>query len=320
MYDVVIIGAGPAGIAAAIYAVRKTLKTLVLAKILGGQAAISGDIQNYLGYSLIQGPELAKKFREHLAEFKLGCTLIEGVEVTNLRKINNSSGGPHFFEVATIDGKKFQGKSVIIASGREPRLLGVPGEKEFLGKGVSTCATCDAPLFQDKTVAVVGGGNSAMEAIFSLLKIAKKIYIINFNPELRGDEVLKQQILSSPNVEHIPNVITHKILGDGKVTGIESVDTKTAETKRFDVDGVFVEIGYSAQGSTTFDKLTQKDDFGRIKVNSDLETGIGGLFAAGDVNNLWGEQIVIAAGEGAKAALKAGEYLAKLPKTNDHYE
>lgn len=310
LYDVVIIGAGPAGITAAIYAVRKNLSTLLVSKDLGGQAAISGDIENYLGYSLIQGPELAQKFRQHLSEFKDGLTFLEGVELVNLKKVDGT------FEVDTADGKTYQGKAVIIATGREPKLLGVPGEKEFLGRGVSTCAVCDAPLFRNKIVAVVGGGNSAMDAVYTLAKIAQKVYIININPELTGDEILRKQVLGASNVVHIGKAKTLKILGNGKVTGLEYQDLTTNETKQIQVDGVFIEIGYTP--STAFDKLTQKDQWGEIKVNEDLETGIPGLFAAGDVNNLWGEQIVIAAGEGSKAALKAADYLARSPKTNPH--
>lgn len=314
MYDVVIIGAGPAGISAAIYAVRKYLNTLVLTKILGGQAAISGDIENYLGYSLVTGPELAQKFRQHLEEFKEGCSLIEGIEVVNLKKDSEKN----LFEVVTSNGKTYFGRAVIIASGKEPRLLGVPGEREFLGRGVSTCATCDAPLFRGKNVAVVGGGNSAMDAAYTLIKIAQKIYIINTNLELKGDDILKKQVMEADNVDHIGNAKTTKILGNGKVSGLEYQDAKNGEVKQISVDGVFIEIGYSP--SVAFDKLTQKDQWNQIKVSDDLETGIGGLFAAGDVNNLWGEQIVIAAGEGAKAALKVAEYLARLPKTNPHQE
>lgn len=311
LYDVLIIGAGPAGISAAIYAVRKNLKTLVVTKDIGGQAAISGDIENYLGFTVITGPDLAQKFKQHVEEFE-ALELVEGTEVTSLEKKNDH------FVVTASDGKTYEARSVIIASGRQPKLLGIPGETEFLGKGVSTCATCDGPLYRDKDVAVVGGGNSAMDAVYSLIKIAQKIYILNITPELAGDEILKKQIMTASNVEHLGNVQTSKILGDSKVTAVEYLDKTTGETKNLAVDGVFIEIGYSP--ATAFDKLTQKDNFGQIIVNDELETGIPGLFAAGDVNSLWGEQIVIAAGEGAKAALKAAEYLARIPKTNPHYD
>lgn len=311
MYDVIIVGAGPAGISAAIYSVRKNLKTLVVTKDIGGQAAISGDIENYLGFTVITGPDLAQKFKQHVEEFE-ALELVEGTAVTKLEKKNNH------FAVTASNGKIYEVRSVIIASGRQPKLLGIPGETEFLGKGVSTCATCDGPLYRDKDVAVVGGGNSAMDAVYSLIKIAGKIYILNITPELAGDEILKKQVLASQNVDYIGNVQTSKILGDSKVTSVEYLDKTTGETKNLAVDGVFIEIGYSP--ATAFDKLTQKDNFGQIIVNDDLETGIPGLFAAGDVNNLWGEQIVIAAGEGAKAALKAAEYLARLAKTNPHYD
>lgn len=306
MYDLIIIGAGPAGLTAAIYAVRKKIKTLVISKDIGGQAAISGDIENYLGYAMITGPELAQKFRDHVKEFE-ELELLEGYEVTNLEKVDPN------FKITTNDGKTFESKAVIIASGKNPRLLGIPGEKEMLGRGVATCATCDAPLFAGKEVAVVGGGNSAMDAMFALTKVATKVYSINLNPELTGDEVLKKQVTEASNVEIIGNAATSAILNDGqKVTGIEIQDKTTQEKRQIPVQGVFIEIGQIP--SVQFDKLTTKDKWQEIVTDSNtMMTNVPGVFTAGDVNDIWGEQIIIAAGEGSKAALRAAEYLARLP-------
>lgn len=307
MYDLVIIGAGPAGLTAAIYVARKKINTLVISKDIGGQAAISGDIENYLGYTMITGPELAQRFREHVSEFE-ELELLEGYEVSNLEKVDS------IFKVTTSDGKTFEARAVLIASGRVPRLLGIPGEKEMLGRGVATCATCDAPLFRDKEVAVVGGGNSAMDAIATLIKFAKKIYSININPDLSGDEYLKKQVDESGVVEKIPNAQTVQILNDGtKVTGIQIADKNTGEKRQIGVGGVFIEIGQIP--SVQFDHLTEKDKWQEIITNPDtMMTNVPGVFTAGDVNDIWGEQIIIAAGEGSKAALRAAEYLAKLPK------
>lgn len=301
VYDLIIIGAGPAGLTAAIYAARKKVNTLVISKDVGGQAAISGGIDNYLGFSLVEGPDLARKFREHIEELKEDLTLLEGVEVLGLIKQDDN------FVVSVNDNRNFLSRTVIIASGRIPRMLGIPGEKEFLGKGVSTCATCDAPFAKGKTAAVIGGGNSAMDAALVLEKFAEKIYLVNINQELRGDGILKNKIASKEKIAVINSAQTTKILANSFVIGVEYIDKISNQTKSRQVEMVFIEIGYIP--STSFDKLTEKDQWGQIKVSGDLETSVKGVWAAGDVNNLWGEQIVIAAGEGSKAALKVAEYL-----------
>lgn len=306
LYDTIIIGGGPAGISASIYAVRKNLKVLLITKDIGGQAALSGDIENYLGFSLITGAELATKFREEVEKFKdNGISVLEGEEVIEL------SGTDPDFIVKTSSGKSFQGKTIIIASGRIPRMLGIPGEKEFLGKGVATCATCDAPLFKGKDVAVVGGGNSVLDASFSLMKVAKSVTVINNTNELKGDEILKKNVTSAPNVKILGNQDSLEILGEQFVTGLKIKDKVFGQEETLPVQGVFIEIGWIP--STNFDKLTEKNEKGEIKVSEFGETSVPGIWAAGDVNSLWGEQIVIAAGEGAKIALCVAEHIAKVP-------
>lgn len=306
IYDTIIIGAGPAGISAAIYAVRKNLKVLVLSKTIGGQAAISGDIENYLGFSMITGPDLAKKFREELAVFQnQGLWLKEGVEATDL------SGADPKFSVKISDGLEYFGKTVIIASGRIPKMLNIPGEKELLGKGVATCATCDSPFYKDKDVAIVGGGNSSLDAAFSLIKVARSVTIINITDSLRGDEILMKNVTTSDKVKILNSHEALEILGDQAVGGIKIKDKVSGQEQVLTVSGVFVEIGWTP--STSFDKLTNKNEIGEVEVDDYGATSVPGIYAAGDVNDNWGEQIVIAAGEGAKTALRVAEHLSKVP-------
>lgn len=315
IFDTIIIGGGAAGIAASIYTVRKNLKVLMLTKNIGGQAALSGDIENYPGFTMITGADLAKKFREDLMNFENrrglfsgennGLWIKEGVEVSEL------SGADPDFVVNTSDGSEYHGRTVIIASGRIPKMLEIPGEKEFYGKGVATCAVCDTPFYKDKDVAVVGGGNSALDAAFSLQKVARSVTIINITDSLAGDEILMKNVTSSPKVKILNNHEALEILGDQAVGGIKVKDKRTGVEQVMTVSGVFVEIGWTP--STFFDKLTNKNDRGEIEVDEYGATSVPGIYAAGDVNDVWGEQIVIAAGEGAKTALRVAEHLSKVP-------
>ena len=319
IFDTIIIGAGPAGITAAIYAVRKNLKVLVLTKNIGGQAALSGDIENYPGFSLITGADLAKQFRQELVNFESnGLWIKEGVEVIDL------SGADPDFIAKTSDEREYHGKTIIIASGRIPKMLNIPGEKEFFGKGVATCTTCDAPFYKDKDVAIVGGGNSALDAAYSLLKVARSVIIINNTDNLRGDEILMKNVISSSRVKVLNNHEALEILGDKAVGGIKITHPagggKNEKEEIIPVSGVFIEIGWTP--STGFDKLTDKNDNGEIEVDEYGTTSIPGIYAGGDVNDQWGEQIVIAAGEGSKTALRVAEHLSKVPhaKTSNIHE
>ncbi len=303
MYDVIIIGAGPAGMTAAIYTARKRLNTLVLGKEAGGQMVWSSDVENYTGFSVITGAELTLKFQEHLATLRDSLEVKIGSEVVSVEKNITS------FVVEDTAGNQYFSKAVIIASGRSPKHLGISGESEFFGHGVATCATCDAPLYKKKTVAVVGGGNSALDAALALSKVATLVYIIDINQSLVGDVVLKQKIENSPNVKILNNTKSTAILGDKVVTGLE-IEPFGKPREVLKVDGVFVEIGY--EPNHKFDELTEKNAKGEIKVDADLMTNVPGLFAAGDINDAWGEQIIIAAGEGAKAAMAVSDYLNKL--------
>src|SRR3989344_4981430 len=306
IFDTIIIGGGPAGITAAIYAVRKNLKVLLLTKDIGGQAALSGDIENYPGFSVITGENLAKQFRVELVNFEDdGLWVKEGVEVIDL------GGADPDFIVKTSDGNQYHSMTVIIASGRIPKMLNIKGEKELFGKGVATCATCDAPFYKDKDVAIVGGGNSAMDAAFALLKVARSVTIVNNIDSLRGDEILMKNVTTSANVKVLNNHEVLEILGETAVGGIKIRDKLTKGEQVLPVSVVFIEIGWTP--STNFDKLTDKNDKGEIEVDQYGATSVPGIYACGDVNDQPGEQIVIAAGEGAKTGLRVAEHLSKVP-------
>jgi NADH-dependent peroxiredoxin subunit F len=303
MYDCIIIGAGPAGMTAAIYTARKKLNTLVLAKEAGGQMVWSADVENYAGFSMITGAELTLKFQEHLASLKEDLEVKLGVEVVSLEKNITS------FVVEDKQGSQYFSKAVIIASGKVPRHLGIPGETKLFGKGVAVCATCDAPLYKQKNVVVVGGGNSALDAAVALSKVAQQVYIININKSLTGEEVVQDKLNKLPNVKVFNDAKITEILGEQNVTGVK-FEIFGQKPQQLAVSGVFIEIGY--EPSHSFDHLTEKNDHGEIKVDQNLQTNVSGLFAAGDINDAWGEQIIIAAGEGAKAAMAVSDYLTKL--------
>ncbi len=306
IFDTIIIGGGASGTSAAIYTVRKNLKVLMLTKDLGGQAALSGDVENYPGYSMISGEELARKFRAELLNFEgRGLWVKDGVEVTDI------SGQVPNFLVKTSKGEEFHSKTVIIASGRTPRMLGISGEKELLGRGVSTCATNNSPFFKDKDVAVVGGGNCALDAAFSLIKVARSVTIINITDSLKGDEVLLKNVTSSEKVKVLNDHEAVEVLGEASVGGIKVRSKLTQKEEVLPVSGVFIEIGWIP--SAPFDKLTEKNEKGEIKVDQFGASSLPGIFACGDINDQAGEQIVIAAGEGAKTGLKVAEYISKLP-------
>ena len=300
MYDLIIVGAGPAGITAAIYAARKKLNFLVMTKDIGGQAGISADIENYTGYQYIAGPDLVKKFKDHMDEFKMEVK--EGEEVVGVEKINGT------FRVKT-DTETYESKTLIIATGAKPRTLNVPGEGKFKNRGVTYCATCDAPLFANMDVAVIGGGNSALDATLQLIKIANRIYLININPSFRGDEVMIEKVEKSDKVITLYNTKTLEILGDKMVTGIRL--EKDGEQKILNVQGVFVEIGYVAN-SDLVANLVELNKRGEVVVDEHCKTNLPGIFSVGDVSSAPYKQIVVAAGDGAKAALSAYEYLSKL--------
>ena len=302
IYDLIIIGGGPAAITAGIYGARKKLKILVLAERPSWKLNSAPIIENYPGFNSISGPELLKRMREQLNYYKVG----EKEEKVDRVKIT----GEGVFEVGA--GKnKYLAKTVIVASGGGLKTLGVPGEKEFTGKGVSYCVTCDGPLFFGKNVAVIGGGNAGMETALELLNYANKIYILEITDRFWGDEANQEKLRKSRKAEFILNARTQEIKGEKFVKSLVFENKKTKKIKELSVDGVFVEIG-SAFRSDFVKDLVELNEFGEIIVDSKTgETKTPGLFAAGDVTDIPYKQIIIAAGEGAKAALSAYHYLFK---------
>ncbi|MGE5197842.1 MAG: NAD(P)/FAD-dependent oxidoreductase, partial [Deltaproteobacteria bacterium] len=298
MFDLIIIGAGPAGITASVYAARKKLKLLVISSDIGGQAALSGDVENYTGYQFITGPELSAKFEEHMRRFDI--QLKEGQRVEEVRKIGDK------IRVKTGKGV-YEARALIVASGKRSRELNVPGEKEFRNKGLSYCATCDGPVFADKAVAVIGGGNSALDAVLQLMRIASHVYIINITADLKGDPVMQENVNRAKNVTVLNNARVMAILGDKFVSAIKV--QKDGQESDIAVEGVFVEIGLIP--NSEFAVELEKNQLGEVKVNCYNETNVPGIFAAGDVTDVPEKQIIIAAGEGSKAALRAFTYLAK---------
>ena len=301
LYDLIIIGGGPAGITAGIYAARQKLNTLLITKSFGGQMLKkSGMIENYPGFEEISAFELIQKFEKQLKKQKID---IEMDEVTKVGKREK------FFFVNTKSKNKFKAKAMIIASGADPRPLEVPGEKEFLGRGVSYCVTCDGPLFEGKTVAVIGGGNSAFEAAIFLVKLARKIYILEYGENVRADAENQERVKKTGKVEIITNAQVMKIQGKQFVNSLIYEDRKTGKEKKLLVEGVFIEIGF--QPATSFVKdLVDFNERDEIVVEFETsQTKTPGLFAAGDCNVGKFKQIITACGEGAKASLAVYDYL-----------
>lgn len=298
IYDVVIVGGGPAGLAAAIYTSRRAMKTLIISKDVGGQAALTDNIENYPGFESIDGLELSQKFKDQALKF--GSEWKSG-EVSALDRAGE------FFIVETGDNTKIEAKTVILAFGLTPRNLEVPGEKELAGRGVSYCATCDGPFFKNKVVTVVGGGNSALDAAEFLSKICQQVYLLNRGNEFKGEQALLDKVQSAKNTQIIYQAVTTEIKGQHKVEALvyQTTDGKKQEIK---TDGVFVEIGYMAK-SGWLEGLIDLTDRHEIKISRDCETNVPGVFAAGDIADISYKQVVISAGEGAKAALQAYKYL-----------
>lgn len=304
MYDLMIIGGGPAGITAGIYAARQKLNTLLITKDFGGQVNNKAvAVENYPGFEKISGLELIQRFENHLKKQEIE------IKIDEVAKIEKKTGN---FLIITKNKQKIESRAVIVASGGDPRPLEVPGEKEFAGRGVSYCVLCDGPFFKDKPVAVIGGGNAGFEAAIFLSNIAKKIYILENSPQIRAFADNQEKIKKTGKTEIIINAALKEIKGDKFVKSIIYQDMITKELKTLEVKGIFVEIG--TQPATSFVKdLVDFNERDEIKVDFEtFQTKTPGLFAAGDVNLGKYKQIVTAAGEGAKAALAAYDYLQKL--------
>ena len=302
VYDVVVVGGGPAGLTAALYAARYMLSVVVITERIGGQMAEAGWIENYPGIPRIVGPELAKRFEEHVKRYNVPIILDTVVDVLRDGEL---------FVVKLASGVELKGHTIILAMGVRKRRLGVPGELEFLGRGVSYCAPCDAPLFRGKRVAVVGGGDSAASAALLLAEYADKVYIVHRRDQLRVQPLYRKLLDENPRIEVLYNRVVKRICGDKVVRKLVLENTVNGQIEELNVDGVFIEIG--AEPPTDFAKKLglEVDDKGYIKVRDDMSTNIPGVFAAGDCTNAFGgvKQIIVAAAMGAIAATSAYKYL-----------
>jgi alkyl hydroperoxide reductase subunit F len=302
MLELIIIGGGPAGMTAAVYAARKRLDALLLSKDIGGQVLWSTGVENYMGYQYIEGFELVAKFEEQVKQFPLEQKI--GEEVVALTRLD---GG---FEVRTANDESYQSKTVIVATGKRPRQLNVPGEEPLKCRGVTYCAICDGPLFAGQKVAVIGGGNSALEAADDMVKIAEHVYLVSATP-FTGDQILIDKVKGASNLTVLLEHEVVRIEGEKRVVAVAIRNLRSRDKKRLEVGGIFIEIGLipSSDLSKSVARLNER---GEIEINCATETGVPGLFAAGDVTNAPEKQILVAAAEGAKAALQAHKYLQRL--------
>lgn len=292
-YDVIIIGGGPAGLTAGIYSARRELKTLILTRDIGGQITKTNIIENYPGFELISGLDLAKKMYDQAK--KCGAE----IQFNEAKKITKTDTG---FSV-DIGKATYDARAIILAFGKKPRELGVPGEEKLKGSGVSYCATCDVPFFKNKTLVVVGGGNSALCTAVIAADVAKKVYLIYRGTELRGEQVMQDKLRKMDHVEILYNEEVSEIIGEEKVEQVTLKSGKTLET-----DGIIIEIGFVIDRALA-DGLVKMDEKNQIIISTNQETSVPGIFAAGDLTETPAKQIVIATGEGAKAALAAYDYL-----------
>jgi len=300
VYEVMIVGGGPAAMSSALYGARKELDVLLVAGKLGGQVTYTAQVDNYLGLPAMGGKEMTEMFRHHMEHYSIAEAL--GQDAVRIEK--NES----LFHVTTEDGTVYRGHAIIYCAGKEYRRLGVPGEERFIGRGIAFCATCDAPLYRGRKVAVVGGGNSAFTSVRDLLGFASEVHLIHRRDEFTADRMLVQEVMSAENLRVHLNMVVREVLGDRKLAGLRlmSVDGAT----RFDlpIEGVFLEIGL-IPNSAPVKGLVPLTDHGEIMVARNCATSMEGFYAAGDVTDAEEKQISIAVGDGARAALAAHRYL-----------
>ncbi len=306
MYDLIIIGGGPAGVAAGVYAARKKMKTAIVAEEFGGQSIVSADVQNWIGTPSISGFDLAENLKNHLKTHKEGIDILEGESAVSAEKL--PAGG---FKVMLKSGKELEAKYIFVASGSRRRKLAVPGEEKFEGKGVVYCSICDAPLFGDKTVAVVGGGNAGVEAVIDLLPYAKKIYFMVRAAAPKCDAVTFEKVKQNPKVEIITNAVVEEIRGEQFVTGLSYKDQASGEVKQLPLEGVFVEIG-AVPNSEFIKNLVALNERGEIIVDHKTQqSNTPGIWAAGDVSDVLYKQNNISAGDAVKAVLNIYDAIVK---------
>ena len=301
IYDVVIVGGGPAGLTAGLYASRANLRTLLVERmIMGGQVMTTTKVENYPGFpGGIDGPDLMVRMQEHCQEYGLEVTY---GETTGLRRDGD-------YRLVAVDGSEIKARSVIVATGAEPRKLGAPGEAEFVGRGVSYCATCDGAFFREQVVAIVGGGDTAAEEALFLSRFASKVYMIHRRDKLRATPILQDRIEANEKIEVLWNTTVERILGDNAgVNGVRLKDKASAETRDLPLQGIFFAIGVTPKAKFLAEVI-DLDDEGYIAASEDCQTSMPGVFAAGDVRKKILKQIATAVGDGAVAAIMAEKYL-----------
>jgi len=303
MYDLIIIGGGPAGVSAGVYAARKKIKSLVIADFFGGRSVISDNIENWIGTKSISGLELAQKMEQHLrAQEEIE---ISEDKVSEIVKINDR------FLIKTDAGKEYQAKTVLICTGGKHRHLNIPGEEKFIGRGIAFCSTCDAPLFKNKNVAVVGAGNAGLEAVIDLMPYATKIYLLVHGDKIKGDVLTREKVINYDKVQIIYNTETTEITGDTFVSGLKYLDMISREIKEIVVQGVFVTIG-ATPNSDIVRGLVELNEHGEIIIDYGTgQTSLKGIWAAGDVTDSPYKQNNIAAGDAARAVLDIYAFLYK---------
>lgn len=301
LYDLIILGGGPAGLTAGIYAMRAALKTVLIEKgIPGGQVAITKDVENYPGFIEIGGFELCEKFLQHAKHYNLEIVEKEAVA---------TEPGIDYHSVRLVDGTVLRSHAIILAAGGTAQKLNIPGEEENFGKGVSYCATCDGFFFRGQTVAVVGGGDTALEDALYLAKITRKVYLIHRRDEFRGSRILQQRVFAEPQIEIVYNTIATEILSNDKgVSGLALKDTKTGAERAIDTDGVFIFVGFRPNNLIVPAGI-KLNTTGYVITDEKCETTIPGLFAVGDLRQKYANQIVLAAADGCTAALAAAHYI-----------
>ncbi|WP_409290820.1 alkyl hydroperoxide reductase subunit F [Peribacillus sp. SCS-37] len=298
-YDVLVVGGGPAGASAAIYAARKGIRTGIVAERFGGQVMDTLGIENFISVKHTEGPKLVASLEEHVKEY--------GIDVMNLQRAKRLEKKDHI-ELELENGAVLKSKTIILSTGARWRNVGVPGEAEFKNKGVAYCPHCDGPLFEGKHVAVIGGGNSGIEAAIDLAGIVKHVTVLEFMPELKADAVLQDRLYSLPNVTVLKNVQTKEITGTDKVNGISYMERDTETIQHIQLDGVFVQIGL-VPNTDWLDGVLDRTRMGELVVDKHGSTSMPGVFAAGDCTDSAYKQIIISMGSGATAALGAFDYL-----------
>lgn len=306
-FDVLIIGGGPAAATAAVYAARKGVSTGLVASDFGGQVVETLGIENIPGFKYTEGPDFMANMNEQVTA--LGVDVMTGALSSDVREAENSSNDLRLVEVELDNGAVLKTRTVVIATGARWRLIGIPGETEFRNKGVAYCTHCDGPLFKGKPVAVIGGGNSGIEAAIDLAGMVDHVTVLEFLPELKADQVLQDKLNSLDNVTVIKNAQTTGLYGDSKLERLEYTDRETNEEHSIDVAGCFIQVGLVPNTEWLEESDVELTDRGEIKVNPDGSTSLEGVYAAGDATTSLFKQIVIAAGSGATAALGAFNYL-----------